>query len=315
MAEFELIARIARRAQQRPDVLLGIGDDAALLAPPSGQALVVSADLLNEGVHFRAGDSPFDVGWKSLAVNLSDLAAMGAEPAWALLTLSLPDANEDWLDGFIDGFFSLADAHRLALVGGDTTRGPRSIGVTVHGFVDARQALRRDAAQVGDDLWVTGTLGDAAGGLRAKEDHPELLRRLHRPEPRVAAGLALRGLARAAIDVSDGLFADLSHVLEASGVGAQINLQDLPCSVVLQSAFSPDVCRQLQCAGGDDYELCFSAAREQRSAIVAAMATCATSVSRVGEIIAGSGIRALDEHGQPWQPRSAGFLHFESAPE
>lgn len=322
MAEFELIERIRRRAGQRGDVVLGIGDDAALLRPPPGQLLVASADLLNVGVHFPADAQPFDVGWKALAVNLSDLAAMAAEPAWALLTLALPCADADWIDAFMDGFATLASEHGVALVGGDTTRGPLSIGVSVHGFVPETGALRRSAARAGDDIWVTGTLGDAAAGLAehgrprpaassAAADFDTLAARLHRPTPRLAAGQALRGLAHACIDVSDGLFADLGHVLAASRVGARIALADLPCSAALAGIAGGEARWQLQAAGGDDYELCFSAPAEHRQAIRAAMAQVATPVTCIGTILADGALLALDPQGQAWLPRVSGYQHFD----
>lgn len=322
MAEFELIERIRRRAQVRGDVVLGMGDDAALLRPPPDQLLVASADLLNSGVHFPDDARPFDIGWKALAVNLSDLAAMAAEPAWALLTLALPRADADWIDGFIDGFATLAAEHGVALVGGDTTRGPLSIGVSVHGFVPAAAALRRDAARVGDDLWVTGTLGDAAAGL-AEHGHARpadptdaahfdaRAARLQRPIPRVAAGQALRGLAHACIDVSDGLLADLGHLLAASGAGARIALADLPCSAALAAFAEGEPRWRLQAAGGDDYELCFSAPTGRRQAIRTAMAQAGTPVARIGTIHADGALLALDPRGQPWLPRAGGYQHFD----
>ncbi len=310
MSEFDLIERIRLRAGDRPDVLLGIGDDAALLQPPLGQALAVSTDVLNEGVHFRDTDAPFDIGWKALAVNLSDLAAMGAQPAWALLTLAMPLADEEWLDRFIDGFMTLATGHNVALVGGDTTGGPLSIGVTVHGFVPAHQALLRSGAEVGDDIWVTGTLGDAAAGL-ADAGQPDLVARLHRPTPRVAAGLALRGLASACIDLSDGLFADLGHILRASRVGATVNLATLPTSAPLRRKhLGPD--RWLyQCAGGDDYELCFAAPEHHRVHIINAMMKASTQATCIGRIDATPGLRAMAPDGRQWQRARAGYQHFD----
>jgi len=243
MTEFTLIERIRARAATRPDVLLGIGDDAALLAVPAGQALVVTTDTLIAGVHFPAETAPADIGWKALAVNLSDLAAMAATPAWCTLALTLPDADGDWVDAFLDGFLELAEQHGVALVGGDTTGGPLSITVTAQGFVPSDVALRRDGAQAGDDIWVTGTLGDAAGGLAQWQRQglmsAKLRHRLDRPTPRVAAGLGLRGLAHAAIDVSDGLAADLGHVLAASRLGAEVELGRLPTSRSLREHF-PD---------------------------------------------------------------------------
>jgi len=309
MAEFDLIERIRQRAGSRSDVLLGIGDDAALLQVPDGQALAVTTDVLNEDVHFRIDDAPFDIGWKALAVSLSDLAAMGAQPAWAVLSLALPNADEAWLDRFIDGFMTLGVGHGVALVGGDTTRGAMSIGVTLHGFVPPALALRRSGAAVGDDLWVTGTLGDAAAGL-ADSSRPELAARLYRPTPRVNAGLALRGLASSCIDLSDGLFADLGHILRASQVGASIHLASLPVSETLaQISVGPD--RWLyQCAGGDDYELCFSSPPHLRPKVIAAMARSGTSVACIGRIDATPGLRALAPDGRQWQRSRAGYQHF-----
>ncbi len=212
MAEFDLIARIRQRVATRDDVVLGIGDDAAVLRAPAGRELVVAMDTLNAGVHFPAETAPADIGWKALAVNLSDLAAMAAEPAWCTLSLSLPQADQAWLDAFLDGFLGLAAQHGVALVGGDTTRGPLSVCATVHGWVEPGRALRRDGAQVGDTVWVSGTLGDAAGALAQWREGAAmdgfLRERLNRPTPRLALLPALR-LAHAGIDVSDGLLADL----------------------------------------------------------------------------------------------------------
>ncbi|MGN6151021.1 MAG: thiamine-phosphate kinase, partial [Lysobacteraceae bacterium] len=214
--EFDLIARIRTRAASRDDVVLGIGDDAAILRLPPGRDLVVAMDTLNAGVHFPDETAPADIGWKALAVNLSDLAAMAATPAWCTLSLSLPASDAAWVDAFLDGFLDLASRHAVALVGGDTTRGPLSVCVAVHGLVEPRGALRRSDACVGDDGWVTGTLGDAAAALRqwqAGDAHdPALRMRLDRPTPRVAAGRALAGGAQACLDGSDGLLADLAHV-------------------------------------------------------------------------------------------------------
>lgn len=247
MAEFDLIARIRQRVVLRDDVVLGIGDDGALLAPPPGQLLAVTMDTLNAGVHFPPETAPADIGWKALAVNLSDLAAMGAEPAWCTLSLTLPRADTAFVDGFCDGFLALAAQHGVALVGGDTTRGPLSVSITAHGFVPAGAALRRDGARIGDEVWVSGSLGDAAGALRQWQAGapmaPALRDRLDRPTPRVALGQALRGLASACIDISDGLLADLTHICRASGVGAEVDIDALPASDALRSAFDADVRR------------------------------------------------------------------------
>ncbi len=314
--EFELIERIRRRAAGRGDVVLGIGDDAALLRPAPGMLLAVATDTLNIDVHFPGETAAADIGWKALAVNLSDLAAMGAQPAWATLSLSLPHADVAWVDAFLDGFLELASRHGLALVGGDTTRGPLSVCVTVHGFVAPDAALRRDGARAGDDVWVTGSLGDAAAALvqwRAggAADAP-LRARLDRPVPRIDAGLALAaGIASAAIDVSDGLLADLDHVCEASGVGAQVDLAALPASAALASRFDAEARRAVQATGGDDYELCFTAPPAQRDAIAALAGPCATPVTRIGRIVAGERVRALLPDGSEWMAPRAGHVHFE----
>jgi thiamine-monophosphate kinase len=318
MAEFDLIARIRGRARVRGDVVLGIGDDAALLRVPAGRLLVVATDTLNAGVHFPDDTAPGDIGWKALAANLSDLAAMGAQPAWCTLSLSLPHDDAAWLDAFLDGFLALADAHDVALVGGDTTRGPLSVCVTVHGVVAPEAVLRRDGARDGDDVWVTGTLGDAAGALaqwRAGTTlDPRLRARLDRPTPRVAAGLALAGLAHAAIDLSDGLLADLGHVCVASGVGAEVDVDALPASDALRAAFDADARHALQAAGGDDYELCFTAPAEARAAIDDAASASGIPVSRIGRIVATPGVRARHQDGTPWTPPRAGYQHFAAEP-
>lgn len=314
MGEFDLIARIRARAASRGDVVLGIGDDAALLQPPAGMQLVVAMDTLNAGVHFPSETAPADLGWKALAVNLSDLAAMGAMPAWCTLSLSLPDADATFVDGFLDGFLALARAHEVALVGGDTTRGPLSVCVTAHGLVVPGMALRRDGARVGDDVWVSGTLGDAAGALRqwtsGIEGDASLRARLDRPTPRVALGRALHGIASACIDVSDGLLADLGHVCTASGVGACIDVDVLPASQALRVAFDDDVRRLLQATGGDDYELCFTAPADAREAVREAGATTGVGVSRIGRIVESAGVSAFAADGQAWRPPVAGWQHF-----
>ncbi|MFE0502162.1 thiamine-phosphate kinase [Lysobacter soli] len=312
--EFDLIERIRRRVHSRDDVVLGIGDDAALLKVPAGQLLVVAMDTLNAGVHFPDDTAAADVGWKSLAVNLSDLAAMGADPAWCTLSLSLPDGDTRWVDGFLDGFLELAHAHDVALVGGDTTRGPLSISVTVHGFVAPGRALRRDAARVDDDVWASGTPGDAAGALvqwREGTMRDAFLRsRLDRPMPRLTLGAALADVANACIDISDGLLADLAHVCRASKVGARIELDRLPMSDALRAAFDEAHRHALQATGGDDYELCFTASPDLRDEIERVALGTGTQVTRIGRIEAGEGVRAFDARGRLWQPGRAGYQHF-----
>lgn len=309
MAEFDLIARIRQRVVLRDDVVLGIGDDGALLAPPPGQLLAVTMDTLNAGVHFPPETAPADIGWKALAVNLSDLAAMGAEPAWCTLSLTLPRADTAFVDGFCDGFLALAAQHGVALVGGDTTRGPLSVSITAHGFVPAGAALRRDGARIGDEVWVSGSLGDAAGALRQWQAGapmaPALRDRLDRPTPRVALGQALRGLASACIDISDGLLADLTHICRASGVGAEVDIDALPASDALRSAFDADVRRTLQATGGDDYELCFTVPPAKRPAVQALAAQLSLPLTPVGRIVPGTGV-----HCPGLSPGASGYQHF-----
>lgn len=332
MPEFDLIDRIRARVLQRDDVVLGIGDDAALLQVPAGRQLVVAMDTLNAGVHFPHATAPADIGWKALAVNLSDLAAMAAEPAWCTLSLSLPGDDPAWVDAFLDGFLALAAQHRVTLVGGDTTRGPLSISVTVHGFVEPGRALRRAAACVDDDIWVSGTLGDAAGALArmsvdasdpvaraaanphdpAHSGWARLRLRLDRPTPRIATGLALAGIANAAIDISDGLLADLGHVCAASGVGAQVHLDALPASSELR-AFFPDARRHaLQASGGDDYELCFTAPAAARNAVEQVAIATGVPCARVGRIVTGTHVQVLAGDGASWTPPRTGYVHFGS---
>lgn len=316
--EFRLIDRIRERtALVREDVRLGIGDDAALLQVPDGQILAAAIDTLVEGVHFPPGTAAQDIGWKALAVNLSDLAAMGAAPAWALLALTLPSAEVAFVDGLADGFARLAQAHGVALVGGDTTRGPLSVSVAVHGFVPSGQALIRAGACPGDAVLVTGTLGDAAGGLRlaqgaaplepADAHHRFLLERLNRPTPRVRAGLALRSWASACIDVSDGLLADLGHLCAASGAGAELDAHDLPLSAPLCASFGETAARGFALSGGDDYELCFTVPAARVAEVRAALAAFGCATTRIGRIVEQPGVRV---HGAAVDPATRGWDHF-----
>jgi len=320
--EFRLIERIRElTAQARDDVQLGIGDDAALLLPPVGQHLAVALDTLVEGVHFPRGTAAADIGWKALAVNLSDLAAMGASPAWALLGLTLPKADADFVEGFAEGFGKLARPHRLALVGGDTTRGPLAISVTVHGFVPPGKALIRGGARVGDAVLVTGTLGDAAAGLQALQQplsdddtraglRAFLIERLNRPTPRLSAGVALRGQASACVDVSDGLVADLGHICNSSGVAAEIDAALLPRSSALMALY--DEAAALQCAlsGGDDYELCFTVPAARVADVQADLSRLGCGATRIGRIVEGAGVRVRGLDGEWMNTDRPGWEHF-----
>lgn len=314
LGEFELIARYFSRPVARRDVLVGVGDDAALLEVPAGQALAAATDTLVEGRHFLPDAPPESVGHQALAVNLSDLAAMGAEPAWALLALSLPEPDTHWLEGFARGFHALADRAGLTLVGGDTVRGPRVVTVQVLGFVPAGLALRRDGARPGDVLYASGSLGDAAAGLKLLRDgrradtDSSLVRRYRFAEPRLALGMALRGVASAAIDVSDGLLGDLGKLCDASGVGAILELDQLPLSRALLASFDATQAERFALGGGDDYELAFAVPRAAVSEMETSLATIGR-ITRIGEIVTGHGVRC-QRAGQTVEPEIAGYDHF-----
>lgn len=313
-SEFDIIARYFQRQRPgRDDVLLGIGDDAALLKVPVGQQLVVAVDTLVAGRHFPEKTSAADIGYKALAVNLSDLAAMGATPAWATLSLTLPVADTTWLQEFADGFFSLADEYSVALVGGDTTRGPLSVTVQVHGFIEPGKALRRDAANPGDAVFVSGTPGEAACALKqlmlGETPADVLLRRLNRPQPRVALGQGLVGLASAAIDVSDGLLADLGHLLSASDCGATIWPDRMPVSPALQAMPAGQVL-DCQLNGGDDYELCFTLPAENHETLMDMQASYGVPFHEVGVVEARAGLRCIYADGRSDVPEVRGYDHF-----
>ena len=313
-SEFSLIDRYFRRTGAgRADVVLGIGDDAALLRVPEGQELVVTVDSLVAGVHFPLDAAPADIGHKALAVNLSDLAAMGATPSWVTLALTLPGAEADWLQAFCAGFFALADRHEVQLVGGDTTHGPLSITVQAMGLVPAGRALRRDGARPGDAILVTGSLGDAALALaRGAAAPPGLRARLDRPLPRIAAGQVLREFASSAIDISDGLLADLGHIVRASGVGAELWVDELPRSVAFHQSLDPAQAdwHALPLAGGDDYELCVTLAPEQLAAARARLAELDLPLTQVGQICHGQGIHCRHGDGRAYMPTATGYDHF-----
>lgn len=314
--EFDLIARYF--ARPTPQAVLGPGDDCALLAPSPGMELAITTDMLVSGTHFLPDTDPFQLGWKSLAVNLSDLAAMGAKPRWVLLAGSLPNADETWIAAFADGFFACAKRYGVDLVGGDTTRGPLNLCITALGEVPIGKALRRDGARPGDDLWVSGQPGLAALGLahlQGRTSLPEVLATrciasLQRPLPRVALGLALlsRRLAHAAIDVSDGLLADLGHIAERSGVDAEVCAAQLP---YLPVGADPELARHAQLAGGDDYELVFAAPLESRHGLAELAAQLDLPLWHIGRIVEGKGeFRLLDENGQSIPVTRKGFDHF-----
>ncbi|MDP5009576.1 MAG: thiamine-phosphate kinase [Glaciimonas sp.] len=333
LSEFNLIAQyFTRPPRAGGQVVLGVGDDCALIAPTAGMQLAISSDMLVSGRHFFADVDPFTLGHKSLAVNLSDLAAMGARPLGFTLALALPEARAEWLAPFAKGLLALADLHQCELIGGDTTKGPLNICITIFGETLPSQTLRRDAAKIGDDIWVSGTLGDARlalAGYRLNSDRTsedEVLRdqimldahshalaatRMHQPTPRIALGLALRGIAHAAIDISDGLVGDLGHILQGSHVGAILHVDSLPLGAVLTQQ-AQAVQRHFALAGGDDYELCFTAAAAQRDAVLSAAQKAATTVTRIGTIVSDTNITYLDANGVTLDLQLSSFDHFRT---
>lgn len=318
--EFNIIQKYFNQKTKQTD--LGIGDDAALFRVEKGHQLAISSDMLVAGTHFYHGDKPYDIGWKSMAVNLSDMAAMGANPKWATLSIALPEANETWLGEFARGFFACANTFDVDLIGGDTTRGPLNISVTIMGEVPVGKALRRDNAKTGDDVWVSGTLGDAALGLAHVQNklHDKIilddgyieycLNALHRPQPRVLLGLAILDLAHSAIDISDGLLSDLGHILQASNVGAEIQLDKLPCSPFIYKHLSEKQIQQCILAGGDDYELCFTAPQKNRSTIEKVGEKLHLQITWIGNIHADSGLTVLDKNKQKISLEKTGYDHF-----
>ncbi len=315
LSEFQLIQKyFATATSSRSDVVLGVGDDCALMQPAAGKELAVSVDTLVEGVHFLASDDPEAIGHKALAVSLSDLAAMGAEPAWVTLALTLPESDSNWLQKFCSGFASLAEQHGVQLVGGDTTQGPRSITVTAHGLMESGKALRRDAAQPGDLICLTGTIGDAAlallaqsGGYRPEQGLEQLMQRLQRPTPRIQCGRSLVDIAHAAIDISDGLLADLGHICMQSGVAAEIELNRIPLSPAVRDYLDATTDWTTILSGGDDYELCFTLPPERKASLV----DTGCKVTRIGRILPGSGIRCLQGDGGELSLSRGGYEHFQ----
>ncbi len=316
LGEFDLIRRFFSRSS--PSAILGIGDDAALLPVTPGSVVAVSTDMLVSGRHFFVDADPYLLGRKSLAVNLSDMAAMGAKPRWVTLSLALPDADEAWLGPFYNGFHSMAEQYGVELIGGDTTKGPLCICVQIMGEVGADQALRRDGAKVDDDIWVSGELGGAGLALMhfqgrislSDDDLDRCSQRLHDPAPRVALGLALRGVARSGIDISDGLLADLGHILERSRVGAEIRINDVPRGDELRRYRDHPLAQQALLAGGDDYELCFTASPRLSKTIAEIAHQLSLPLSAIGRIIAGRDLIVRDERGDAVKPDIKGFDHF-----
>ncbi len=315
LGEFDLIRRFFTRPAQRTDVRLGVGDDCALLQPPEGKWLAITVDTLVEDVHFLAGTDPEGLGHKSLAVNLSDLAAMGAAPAWATLAITLPNSDEAWLAAFSRGFLGLAERYGVELVGGDTTRGPLSITVQAMGLVGEGGGLRRSGAKAGDGIYLTGDLGLAGLGLAIMQGETRMLAdeavaRLERPEPRVNAGLALTGWANACIDVSDGLAADLGHVLAASGVGATLDWASLPLPPVVRRYIEEGGDEMMPLRAGDDYELCFSVPPEREGELARRLADAGCAWTCIGRIDKQGGLR-LQKDGRIFELSPSGYQHFQ----
>jgi thiamine-monophosphate kinase len=315
--EFGLIQRFFQQQPIYPQrgVILGIGDDAAVCAVPASQHLAVAIDTLVAGVHFPKNTRAYDIGYKTLAVNLSDMAAMGATPAWFTLALTCPTADTQWLTDFSQGLFALAQQYQINLIGGDTTRGALTISIQIAGFVPRTQALTRSGAQVGDGIYVTGSLGDAGLGLQLFKqnqiDTPEknhCIARLNRPTPQVAVGQALRTIANSAIDISDGLAADLNHILTASKVGADLNLSQLPLSSALTSLLNRQHALQLALHAGDDYELCFTVPSDKQAALKIALQ--GQRYCQIGTITAQRGLRCYDENQQLVHLSASGYQHF-----
>ena len=312
MNEFTIIQHyFAAHALKRTDVTLGIGDDAAIITPPHNQQIVITTDTLVSGIHFPTTTSAYDIGYKALAVNLSDLAAMGATPAWLTLSITLPNPDETWLHYFSEGFFALANQYNAQLIGGDLTRGPLTITIQAHGLVPTGQAIRRSGAKFGDLIYVTDTLGDAALGLTCAQQQKILppqhekivLAKLNRPSPKIRIGEQLRGIASAAIDISDGFAADLTHILESSHVGAEINIENIPLSYALKHSLSSQDALHFALCGGDDYELCFTVPPEKQY-LVSATAT------QIGHITNTNKLDLRYADGTKYSLSNNGYQHF-----
>lgn len=319
--EFSLIKKYFLTPSIPNEVVLGIGDDCAIVSVPEGEQLAITTDTLVEGVHFPPGTAAEDIGYKSVAVNLSDLAAMGARPAWLTLALSLPQQDDGWLSAFSQSFLAAAGRYDARLIGGDTTQGPLGITVQALGRVTPNKVMRRDAANPGDAVYVSGTLGDAAAGLKIlglggpRDDNQAwLVERLNRPEPRVQLGMRVADYCRCAIDISDGLAADLGHILEASRCGATVHLNRLPLSrrLVDYSMGRDAVDWNRVLTGGDDYELCLVVAPDYEDRLMSLAGELALPLARIGVIEAHPGLDIIDEDGSKFLLESSGYEHFRS---
>jgi len=321
MSEFDIITRyFSTQSTHRPDVLTGIGDDAAIVKPLAGYELAITTDTLVKGIHFPESTLPYDIGYKSLAVNLSDLAAMGAKPAFVTLALTLPKKDTDFIQSFCHGFFTLANRYDVQLIGGDLTHGPLSITIQAMGYTLPEQAILRSGAKPHDLIYVTGTLGDAGLALQHLQQgmtiqsayQHEIIKRLLRPEPQIAIGLSLTSLATAAIDISDGLAADLNHILKASGVGARINVDKLPLSQGLTHTLTADKAIALALTAGDDYELCFTVPAQKQIELEKRLSnlTCNYKYTCIGEITANPGLTLHYNNGNHYHGPVLGYEHF-----
>lgn len=319
MTEFDIIKKyFATQTEHRSDVIHGIGDDAAVVKMPQDHELVITTDTLVSGIHFSESTLPDDIGYKSLAVNLSDLAAMGATPAWATMALTIPQANEDWIQHFCDGFFTLAHRYQVQLIGGDLTHGPLSITVQAMGFVPAGKAILRSGSKPADLIYVTGTIGDAGLALRSIQEKIQphssyqhyLMGRLNRPEPRVENGKLLRDIARAAIDISDGLAADLNHLLEESQVGAIIDIDQLPMSPELKHSLSYEEAIALALTAGDDYELCFTIPADKRDELEKKLSSIPCRFTYIGKVTEQPGLNLCYQDGRNYNGPVLGYQHF-----
>lgn len=319
MKEFDLIGRyFSNGGYKRKDVIIGIGDDCAVTKVPENQQLAVTTDTLVGGVHFLSDAPAKSVAYKTVAVNLSDLAAMGAEPAWISLSLSLPEVKEDWLTEFVDGLYELTQYYSVQLIGGDTVKGPMSMTITAQGFIPPGSELTRSGANPGDWVYVTGTLGDAGAGLDILQNTLEvkgeardvLINRHYFPTPRVAVGTALRRIATSCIDISDGLLSDLNHILTASGCGANIHVDRLPLSRAITSAVDNDTAIEYALSAGDDYELIFTVSEEQKGNLETSLASTNVKATCIGQLSGHSSNLSLFKGEKPYTPkRDKGYEH------